>query len=242
MNLQESISWWQLFCLSVSKVTAPSYFWLWAKFARIILLIIFPLRVLMRVCLKSECSQGKWVVFLFPSLPVTHHRSNARSVFRKQHYVHNDALNWDELSSSGDYVRRHCQSLKVHKSLWIRQAAAAVSSWKPAWLYLSVLTEHADKEWGGAAAVRPPQLHAGVRRLQTDHAGGSTVAPVLQLAEDSEGNAVQLAHAHTHAHTRRAEHTLRIYLRLLFSSAATKLLRLWVLVWIFPFFSISFHW
>uniref|UniRef100_A0A3B4ZZM4 dual-specificity kinase n=1 Tax=Stegastes partitus TaxID=144197 RepID=A0A3B4ZZM4_9TELE len=31
---------------------------------------------------------------------------------RKQHYVHNERLNWDEQSSSNDHVRKHCQPLK----------------------------------------------------------------------------------------------------------------------------------
>nr|XP_046267333.1 dual specificity protein kinase CLK4-like isoform X2 [Scatophagus argus] len=31
---------------------------------------------------------------------------------RKQHYVHNEHLNWDEQSSSDDYIRKHCQPLK----------------------------------------------------------------------------------------------------------------------------------
>ncbi|XP_068592694.1 dual specificity protein kinase CLK4-like isoform X2 [Cebidichthys violaceus] len=32
---------------------------------------------------------------------------------RKQHYVHNERLNWDKQSSSDDYVRKHCQPLKL---------------------------------------------------------------------------------------------------------------------------------
>ncbi|XP_076607120.1 dual specificity protein kinase CLK4-like [Chaetodon auriga] len=31
---------------------------------------------------------------------------------RKQHYVHNESLNWDEHSSSNDYIRKHCKPLK----------------------------------------------------------------------------------------------------------------------------------
>uniref|UniRef100_A0A3Q3X9T5 dual-specificity kinase n=1 Tax=Mola mola TaxID=94237 RepID=A0A3Q3X9T5_MOLML len=31
---------------------------------------------------------------------------------RKQHYVHDERLNWDEQSSSDDFIRRHCQPLK----------------------------------------------------------------------------------------------------------------------------------
>ncbi|KAK9536982.1 hypothetical protein VZT92_006721 [Zoarces viviparus] len=31
---------------------------------------------------------------------------------RKQHYVHHERLNWDDQSSSDDYVRKHCQPLK----------------------------------------------------------------------------------------------------------------------------------
>ncbi|KAM3602203.1 uncharacterized protein V6R79_026098 [Siganus canaliculatus] len=32
---------------------------------------------------------------------------------RKQHYVHNEQLNWDEKSSSDDYIRKHCQPLRL---------------------------------------------------------------------------------------------------------------------------------
>lgn len=59
---------------------------------------------------------------------------------------------------------------------------------------------HAEEERGRAAAVRPAQLHAGVRRVQTDHPGGGAVAPVLQPAEDTEA-AAQLAQTHTRTHT-----------------------------------------
>ncbi|XP_042355355.1 dual specificity protein kinase CLK4-like isoform X3 [Plectropomus leopardus] len=31
---------------------------------------------------------------------------------RKQHYVHNERVNWDEQSSSDDYIREHCKPLK----------------------------------------------------------------------------------------------------------------------------------
>ncbi|KAM7397631.1 hypothetical protein PAMA_005779 [Pampus argenteus] len=31
---------------------------------------------------------------------------------RKQHYVHNERLDWDEQSSSDDYIRTHCKPLK----------------------------------------------------------------------------------------------------------------------------------
>ncbi|XP_042286017.1 dual specificity protein kinase CLK4-like isoform X2 [Thunnus maccoyii] len=31
---------------------------------------------------------------------------------RKQHYVHNEHLDWDEQSSSADYIREHCKPLK----------------------------------------------------------------------------------------------------------------------------------
>ncbi|XP_010735722.1 dual specificity protein kinase CLK4 isoform X1 [Larimichthys crocea] len=33
---------------------------------------------------------------------------------RKQHYVHNERLNWDEQSSSDEYVRKHCKPLKKY--------------------------------------------------------------------------------------------------------------------------------
>ncbi|XP_030637519.1 dual specificity protein kinase CLK4b isoform X2 [Chanos chanos] len=33
---------------------------------------------------------------------------------RKQHYVHHDKLDWDEHSSSGRYVRKHCKPLKQY--------------------------------------------------------------------------------------------------------------------------------
>ncbi|XP_049897375.1 dual specificity protein kinase CLK4-like isoform X1 [Epinephelus moara] len=33
---------------------------------------------------------------------------------RKQHYVHNERLNWDEQSSSDDYIRANCQPLQQH--------------------------------------------------------------------------------------------------------------------------------
>ncbi|XP_041808785.1 dual specificity protein kinase CLK4-like [Chelmon rostratus] len=33
---------------------------------------------------------------------------------RKQHYVHNEHLNWDECSSSDDYIRKHCKPLKQY--------------------------------------------------------------------------------------------------------------------------------
>ncbi|KAM9348557.1 dual specificity protein kinase CLK4-like [Symphorus nematophorus] len=33
---------------------------------------------------------------------------------RKQHYVHDDRLNWDEQSSSDGYIRKHCQPLKQY--------------------------------------------------------------------------------------------------------------------------------
>ncbi|XP_070699682.1 dual specificity protein kinase CLK1-like isoform X2 [Pempheris klunzingeri] len=36
---------------------------------------------------------------------------------RKQHYVHNDRLSWDEKSSSDDYLRKHCKPLKC---MWRR--------------------------------------------------------------------------------------------------------------------------
>ncbi|XP_042355354.1 dual specificity protein kinase CLK4-like isoform X2 [Plectropomus leopardus] len=32
---------------------------------------------------------------------------------RKQHYVHNERVNWDEQSSSDDYIREHCKPLKL---------------------------------------------------------------------------------------------------------------------------------
>uniref|UniRef100_A0A3Q2YTM0 dual-specificity kinase n=1 Tax=Hippocampus comes TaxID=109280 RepID=A0A3Q2YTM0_HIPCM len=35
---------------------------------------------------------------------------------RKQHYVLNGRLDWDELSSSGRYVRKHCKPLKVRRT------------------------------------------------------------------------------------------------------------------------------
>lgn len=56
---------------------------------------------------------------------------------------------------------------------------------------------HAEKQWGGGAAVRPAQLDVAVWRHQADHHGGGTVAPVFQPAEDTEASA-QLAHTHTH--------------------------------------------
>uniref|UniRef100_A0A3Q3LAK8 dual-specificity kinase n=1 Tax=Labrus bergylta TaxID=56723 RepID=A0A3Q3LAK8_9LABR len=34
----------------------------------------------------------------------------------KQHYIHNERLNWDEQSSSNDYINKHCQPLKVRQS------------------------------------------------------------------------------------------------------------------------------
>ncbi|XP_074528756.1 dual specificity protein kinase CLK4-like [Halichoeres trimaculatus] len=37
---------------------------------------------------------------------------------RKQHYVRNERLNWDEQSSSNDYVKKHCQPLK--QCMWRR--------------------------------------------------------------------------------------------------------------------------
>uniref|UniRef100_UPI0037E899D2 dual specificity protein kinase CLK4-like n=1 Tax=Semicossyphus pulcher TaxID=241346 RepID=UPI0037E899D2 len=37
---------------------------------------------------------------------------------RKQHYVNNERLNWDEQSSSDHYIRRHCQPLK--QCMWRR--------------------------------------------------------------------------------------------------------------------------
>uniref|UniRef100_A0A8C4H8X7 dual-specificity kinase n=1 Tax=Dicentrarchus labrax TaxID=13489 RepID=A0A8C4H8X7_DICLA len=33
---------------------------------------------------------------------------------RKQHYVHNERLNWAEKSSSDDYIRKHCKPLKLY--------------------------------------------------------------------------------------------------------------------------------
>eukprot|EP00064_Thunnus_orientalis_P012628 superscaffoldBa00001960_g12663 len=33
---------------------------------------------------------------------------------RKQHYVHNEHLDWDEQSSSADYIREHCKPLKQY--------------------------------------------------------------------------------------------------------------------------------
>ncbi|KAM9846451.1 dual specificity protein kinase CLK4-like [Aulostomus maculatus] len=33
---------------------------------------------------------------------------------RKQHYVHNEHLNWDEQSSSGEYIRKYCKPLKQY--------------------------------------------------------------------------------------------------------------------------------
>ncbi|XP_037603589.1 dual specificity protein kinase CLK1-like isoform X1 [Sebastes umbrosus] len=33
---------------------------------------------------------------------------------RKQHYVHNERLNWDEQSSSDDYIGKHCKPLKQY--------------------------------------------------------------------------------------------------------------------------------
>ncbi|TWW75229.1 Dual specificity protein kinase CLK4 [Takifugu flavidus] len=33
---------------------------------------------------------------------------------RKKHYIHNDHLNWDQQSSSDDYIRKHCQPLKQY--------------------------------------------------------------------------------------------------------------------------------
>ncbi|CAK6971115.1 dual specificity protein kinase CLK4-like [Scomber scombrus] len=33
---------------------------------------------------------------------------------RKQHYVHNECLNWDEQSSSAEYIREHCKPLKQY--------------------------------------------------------------------------------------------------------------------------------
>ncbi|XP_056253011.1 dual specificity protein kinase CLK4-like isoform X2 [Seriola aureovittata] len=33
---------------------------------------------------------------------------------RKQHYVHNQRLNWDEQSSTNDYIRTHCKPLKQY--------------------------------------------------------------------------------------------------------------------------------
>ncbi|XP_051533461.1 dual specificity protein kinase CLK4-like isoform X1 [Myxocyprinus asiaticus] len=35
---------------------------------------------------------------------------------RKQRYVHHDKLDWDELSSAGRYVRKHCKPLKQYMS------------------------------------------------------------------------------------------------------------------------------
>jgi len=32
---------------------------------------------------------------------------------RKRRYVHHDKLDWDEHSSAGRYVRKHCKPLKV---------------------------------------------------------------------------------------------------------------------------------
>ncbi|XP_065819096.1 dual specificity protein kinase CLK4-like isoform X1 [Labrus bergylta] len=36
----------------------------------------------------------------------------------KQHYIHNERLNWDEQSSSNDYINKHCQPLK--QCMWRR--------------------------------------------------------------------------------------------------------------------------
>uniref|UniRef100_A0A8C3AAG0 dual-specificity kinase n=1 Tax=Cyclopterus lumpus TaxID=8103 RepID=A0A8C3AAG0_CYCLU len=33
---------------------------------------------------------------------------------RKQHYVHNERLSWDERSSSDNHIRKHCKPLKQH--------------------------------------------------------------------------------------------------------------------------------
>ncbi|XP_059208125.1 dual specificity protein kinase CLK4-like [Centropristis striata] len=33
---------------------------------------------------------------------------------RKQHYIHNERLNWDEQSSSDDYIRKNCKPLKQY--------------------------------------------------------------------------------------------------------------------------------